>query len=51
MPLVGFAERHLAALVMRFDALDDLHRGLLLLSPAFVRQGVPVRRQGRRVIG
>jgi hypothetical protein len=46
MPLVGFAERHLAALVMRFDALDDLlHHGLLPLPPPFVRQGVPARRQ------
>src|SRR5215216_4645950 len=51
MPLVGFAERHLAALVMRFDALDDLHHGLLLFSPPFVRQGVPVRRQGSWVRG
>jgi hypothetical protein len=33
MPLVGFAERHLAALVMRVDTLNDLHHGLLLPSP------------------
>src|SRR5919107_555836 len=33
MPLIGFAERHLAALVMRLGALDDLHHGLFLLSP------------------
>src|SRR5215217_8338695 len=51
MPLIGFAERHLAALLMRLDTLDDLHHGLLLLSPPFVRQGVPVRRQGSRVVG
>ena len=48
MPLVGFAERHLAAFVMRLDSLDDLHHGLLLLSPPFVRRGVPVR---GRVVG
>src|SRR5215210_1077361 len=34
IPLVGFAERHLAALVMRLNALDYLDHGLLLLSPA-----------------
>src|SRR5688500_18308158 len=39
MPLVGFAERHLAALVMRSDALDDLHHSLLLLSPAVCSAG------------
>ncbi len=49
MPLIGFAERHFAALVMRLDSLDDLHHGLLLLSPPFVRQDVPVRRH--RVVG
>jgi hypothetical protein len=51
MPLVGFAERHLAAFVMRLDTLDDPHHGLLLLSPPFVRQGIPVRRQGSWVRG
>src|SRR5215211_6070095 len=46
MPLVDLAERHLPALVVCFDALDDLLRhGLLPLPPPFVRQGVPARRQ------
>jgi hypothetical protein len=41
MPLVDFAERHLASLVARFDALDDLVRHRLLPLPA-------VRRTQRR---
>ena len=39
MPLIGFAERHHAALVMRLDSLDDLHHGLLPLSPAVSSAG------------
>jgi hypothetical protein len=35
MSLIGFAERHLAALVMRLDALD----GLFLLSPGVCSAG------------
>src|SRR5215212_2521925 len=34
MPLVDCSERHLAALVVCFDALEDLHHRLLPLSPA-----------------
>src|SRR5919107_1465911 len=39
MPLIGFAERNLAALVMRLGALDDLHHGLFLLSPGVCSAG------------
>jgi hypothetical protein len=39
MPLVGLAERDFAALVVRLDALDDLHHGLLPLSPAVCLAG------------
>jgi hypothetical protein len=31
--------RHLAALVMRLGALDDLHHGLFLLSPGVCSAG------------
>src|SRR5215217_7688505 len=34
MPLVDSSERHFAALVVGLDALEDLHHGLLSLSPA-----------------
>jgi len=34
MPLVDSSERHFAALVVCLDALEDLHHGLLPLSPA-----------------
>src|SRR5215211_7823685 len=39
MPLVGFAERHFAALVVGLDALEDLHHRLLPLSPAVCSAG------------
>src|SRR5687768_16697828 len=34
MPCVDLAKRHFAVLVVGFDAFDDLHHGLLPLSPA-----------------
>jgi hypothetical protein len=34
MPLVDLAKGHFAALVVCFDALEDLHHRLLPLSPA-----------------
>src|SRR5215212_4404410 len=34
MPLVDLTKRHFAVLVVSFDALEDLHHGLLPLSPA-----------------
>src|ERR671916_2909492 len=50
MPCVDLAERHFAVLVVRFDALSDLHHGLLLLSPPSLRLGVPaVSSAGSRV--
>jgi hypothetical protein len=40
MPLVDLAERHLATLVVCFDALDDLlHHGLLPLPPGVSSAG------------
>src|SRR5918997_5059357 len=39
MPLVDLAKRHFAALVVCLDALEDLHHGLLPLSPAVCSAG------------
>src|SRR5215210_4179283 len=39
MPLVDSSERHFAALVVCFVALEDLHHRLLPLSPAVLSAG------------
>src|SRR5215207_7508413 len=41
MPLVDLAKRHFAVLVVCLDAFEDLHHGLLLLSPPSLRLRVP----------
>jgi hypothetical protein len=50
MPLVGYAERDFAALIVRLDALDDLLRhGLLPLPSRKNQRVIPAWRQvGRR---
>jgi hypothetical protein len=51
MPLVGLAEWDFAGLVVRLDALEDLHHGLLRLSPTVSSAGRSCPAAGRWVGG
>src|SRR5215207_10503519 len=49
MPLVDSSERHFAALVVCLEAFEDLHHGLLPLSPAVLSAGRSCRLFGTLV--